>query len=495
MFEIPYPKILSLEDQALHEQTPQPDLPIEGSAVPSKGTNSEGGSAGTDLPDDSMTTRPARKAPAKRSSTREDDPDLLLKSVQRKASLLIHDPAVQPDHRLILLRRDEDAQKLGLKEKELERFLVRAQADKDGRPQVMGTQRKLSRRPTRWLLEDILIKDGTNLVYAEPKCGKTRFLLAVLGALLNNETEVIGKKLFDKGEKIFIAGPDMTEQTWAEFLDDFGMIQENGEVHERIADMAWAGMNFRLDENGIQIIEDCARGNPGLIVLIDAFASCLWGLGHDENKAQVVDPLVQLMQAIAPFKATLIVIHHAKKATGETGVSGAARGSSAITAVVDQIVSMRAERRAGTDEETGVVALTTRGRASKPIALSVRQGSHGKTWESLGSPEEINRQREIRDTGTQLSSEQREILLVLCRTWAVDRSPLVTTAICRLLNRDPQTGRRSVNQSLNGLRDVKGFVKELGYIKESRGRPSAQWAPTEAGREWFEQQKDAYPDP
>ena len=71
----------------------------------------------------------------------------------------------------------------------------------------------------------------------------------------------------------------------------------------------------------------------------------------------------------------------------------------------------------------------------------------------------------------------------------------MTTAICRLLNRDPKTARRSVNQSLNGLRDAKGFIKELGYIKESRGRPSAQWAPTEAGREWFEQQAEAYPDP
>ena len=477
------------------EQSPHQGLPDEGIALPSRGPKPEGGSAPTESLPESMPMKARSKAPATPSTTHEDDPEILLRDVRRKASLLVHDPNVRPDDRLVILRKLDAAQALKLTNGDLERYLAEAQAEKDGRPQIRTQSEKLSRKPTRWLIEDILIKDGTNLVYAEPKCGKTRFLLGCLGALVRGDTEYLGKKVFDKGEKIFICGPDMTEPLWAEFLHDYGLAEPDGTPHERIAGVTAAGMNFRLDPHGIDMVEEEARNNPGLIVLIDSFASCMWGMNADENKSNIVDPLLQLMNAVAAFKATLIVVHHAKKATEGAGVSASARGSSAITAVVDQIVAMRPVRHPGTEDETGEVAIQTRGRASKPEALAVRQGDDGLSWESLGSPEERATARKVAHTGDKLTAQQKEVMLLLCRSYATNKTPMTVTDLCRRMGMDPKQARRGVTSCLDGLIDNKGFAKRAGSLKENRFKAQHLFLPTEEGRQWFDQETAKYPDP
>ena len=479
---------------AQKEQTPRRDLPDEGSALPSASTKREGGSADTDPPPDSMATAKASKPASKRNSTKEDDPELQLKALRRRASLLIHDPSIRPEDRPIILRQDENAKKLGTKDAEICRMLIQAQAEKDGRLQVLGEGRKLSRKPIKWLLEDLLIKDGTNLVYAEPKAGKTRFLLGALGSLLNGEDTYLQKRLFDNGEKLFIAGPDMTQATWAEFLEDYNLADSSGVLHDRISDITCAGMNFKLNDEGIALCEEQARQNPGLIILIDAFASCMAGTGADENKSQIVDPLVQLMNAVAQFKATLIVVHHANKRNGETGITGGVRGSSAITAVVDQIVSMRTVKKPGTDEETGEVDIQTRGRASKPAALSVRQGTDGKSWESLGSPEQRKRSEDVAKTGAKLSIKQKEVMVKLCRQYREDKRPLGISELCQMLGMIPRLHRKNVQNYVDGLIDAKGFVKKAGSLQEGKARSRILYLPTEEGREWYDKEFPAYPD-
>ena len=479
---------------AYKKDSPHQDLLDEGNALPSGGTNSEGGSAGTDPLINSMAAARSSKPATKRSTTKEDDPETQLKALRRRASLLVHDPSIRPEDRQILLRQDENAKALRTSEAELSRMLIQAQAEKDGRLQLVGEGRKLSRKPVKWLLEDLLIKDGTNLVYAEPKAGKTRFLLGALGALLNGEDEYLGKKLFDKGEKLFIAGPDMTQATWAEFLEDYRLADATGLLHERISDITCAGMNFRLNEEGIQLCEDQARANPGIVILIDAFASCMWGMGQDENKSTIADALVQLMNAVAQFRATLIVVHHANKRSSEAGITGGVRGSSAITAVVDQIVSMRTVRKPGTDEETGEVAIQTRGRASKPIALSVRQGEDGKSWESLGSPEQRQQAEQVAKAGAKLSLKQKQAMVQLCRQYREDKRPLGVTELCQMMGMIPKLHRKHVQNYVDGLIEAKGFVKKVGHLQEGKAKSRHLYLPTEAGREWYEQEFPAYPD-
>ena len=476
----------SLSKNGHKEQIPPQVLPEEGSVLPSKGTTPEGGPACAGPPDHSMAATRRSKPAAKVEAPRERDPEMCLKAIRGKASQLILDENVRSSDRVIHLRQHEDVKALGLKDAELNQILIQSQAEIDGRPTIRKTDEALSRKPIRWLVEDILIKDGTNLVYAEPKCGKTRFLLALLGALLNKEERYLNKELFDKGEKLLICGPDMTEQTWAEFLEDFGLADAQGQMHERMAGITCAGMNFRLDDAGIDLVEQQARENPGLIVLIDAFASCMWGLGVDENKSQAVDPLMRLINAVAPFRATLIVVHHAKKGTDAIGVSASARGSSAITAVVDQIVSMKAIRKPGTDEETGEVTLQTRGRASKPIALSIRQGSDGKKWESLGSLEEREEANRIEKAGDALTDGQRLVLEAAIRAYADNKTPCTVKDYCLSLGKNPTTQRRLVQKYVDGLVKTKGFLKKAGEVQHGKTKPQCLYLPTQEGLVWSE---------
>ena len=476
------------------EQIPHQGLPDEGSALPSKGTTPEGWVAMSTPPTDSMATVRASKARPKAETTHEDDPSILLKQVDQKASLLVSDSSVAPDDRLVHLRLNPAAKQLKLTDVDLTRKLIQAQARLDGRPVLLKPGENLSTKPIKWLVEDLLIKDGTNLVFAEPKCGKSRFLLGALGALLNGGDKYLDKQLFYKGEKLLICGPDMTQSSWASFLNDYDLANEAGLPHPSISGITCAGMNFRLDQNGIDLVEQQARENPGLIVLVDSLASCMYGMGIDENRSNTADPLMQLMNAVAQFKTTLIVIHHAKKGTGEGGLSASARGSSAITAVFDQIVSMRVDRKPGTDDETGEIALQTRGRASKPIALSIRQGDDGKSWESLGSPEERQRTKGIAKTGDKLSPQQRQVMLILCQQFKTDKKPLTGADICRKMSLDPKTHRSTVRGYLDGLIEAKGFVKTGGQLKLGPMKPQVLYLPTNEGREWYDNEICADPD-
>jgi len=478
----------SLAEDDQQKQIPQQDLPDEGSALTSVGTKHEVVGALEPQQMDSMATVRASKARPKAETTHEDDPSVLLKQVDQKASLLVSDTSVAPDDRLVHLRLNESVRALKLTDVDLQRKLIQAQARLDGRPVLLKPGENLSTKPIKWLVEDLLIKDGTNLVFAEPKCGKSRFLLGALGALLNGGDKYLDKQLFYKGEKLLICGPDMTQSSWASFLNDYELANEAGLPHPSISGITCAGMNFRLDQNGIDLVEQQARENPGLIILIDSLASCMYGLGMDENKSNTVDPLMQLMNAVAQFKTTLIVIHHAKKGSGEGGLSASARGSSAITAVFDQIVSMRVDRKVGTDEETGEVVLQTRGRASKPSALSIRQGVDGKSWESLGSPEERQASKLITQKGEKLTTQQRQVMLLLCQQFKTDKKPLTTTDLCRGMSLDPKSHRKHVRNYLDGLINAKGFVKTAGELKLGPMKPSTLYLPTNEGREWYDKE-------
>lgn len=475
-------------DDSHKKQTPHQDLPDEGSALTSVSTKHEVVGALEPQQMDSMATVRASKARPKAETTHEEDPSVLLKLVDQKASLLVSDSSVAPDDRLVHLRLNDSVRALKLTDVDLQRKLIQAQARLDGRPVLKQPGEKLSTKPIKWLVEDLLIKDGTNLVFAEPKAGKSRFLLGALGALLNGSDKYLDKQLFYKGEKLLICGPDMTESSWASFLKDYELADEAGMPHPSISGITCAGMNFRLDQNGIDLVEQQARENPGLIILVDSLATCMWGLGMDENKSTAADPLMQLMQAVAQFKTTLIVIHHAKKGSGEGGVSASARGSSAIAAVFDQIISLRVDRKIGTDEETGEIALQTRGRASKPMALSIRQGDDGKTWESLGSPEDRQAARLISQKGEKLTSKQRQVMLVLCQQFKTDKKPLTITDICRALSLDHKSHRVHVRNYLDGLINAKGFVKTAGELKLGPAKPATLYLPTNEGREWYDKE-------
>ena len=474
------------------EQIPRQDLPDEGSAVPSELSPPEGSDARRHQQQNPMAETAPRKSRSKGRVAESQDPLNQWKALRRRVMQVICDEGIRPEQRLPLLRLEPLAKALELRDNELNRIIADAQAEKDGRATIIEPGVPLDTTPTKWLWENLLIKEGLNLVYAEPKCGKTRFLLSGLGAMVNGKDSCLGYSLSPTKPTIFIGGPDMHVSMWASFLKDYGMLDEQGAIKPQICGLCCAGNNFRLNAKGIEDVTDKAREYEGLIILLDAYATCISGLGYDENKADAATPLMQLQDAVAPFKATIICIHHAKKGSVVDGVSGTSRGSSALPAVVDQIVQLCPVRNVGETTESGEIQIQTKGRASKPLTLLVKQSQDGRSWESLGTPEERAGAAWYRKQGERLSPSQRQVMERLMTQYEIDKGGLTATEICRSLGRDPKTQIKHVREYLRGLIETKGFVKKSELGKKGTGKPQIVYLPSSDGRSWWAEEQ--YPD-
>ena len=91
------------------------------------------------------------------------------------------------------------------------------------------------------------------------------------------------------------------------------------------------GASIHLDEQGIEEIVSVAEENPNSIIVLDAFASLISGIGLDENKPEATEPIRFLTEAL-PLDATPILLHHSSKSRSGERASNAARGSNALTA-------------------------------------------------------------------------------------------------------------------------------------------------------------------
>jgi hypothetical protein len=63
-------------------------------------------------------------------------------------------------------------------------------------------------------------------------------------------------------------------------------------------------------------------------VVVDSYHACCRTLGLTENDAEMADPVLMLLEAIAPHRGTLLVVHHANKAGANGSAAVASRGSS-----------------------------------------------------------------------------------------------------------------------------------------------------------------------
>ena len=135
-------------------------------------------------------------------------------------------------------------------------------------------------------------------------------------------------------------GPDQTENDWQECLLRAGLSDAEGNVDDAIVGVFHKGCPLHLDEGGIdQIVEYC-RQHPDLIILLDSYAAATAALGLEEKSASYADPLMDLQEAIAPYNASLIVIHHSNKQSAKGRASSASRGTTALPAAVSQTVSL-----------------------------------------------------------------------------------------------------------------------------------------------------------
>lgn len=164
----------------------------------------------------------------------------------------------------------------------------------------------------RWLIRDLLPQGTCGMLAGAPKQGKT-FVALGLAASVATGRSFLGKQVEETGKALYVAGED-TETT----------------VKTRLGDAAaFVDVSFdalRIDtQSGIEDLADAARGYS--LVILDPLVSF-----HrlSENSAGPIVAMLAGLRGISRMtQATIMLVHHTKKESSNSGSSGQSmRGSS-----------------------------------------------------------------------------------------------------------------------------------------------------------------------
>ena len=469
---------------SLKEQSPRQDLPNGGTALPSAGTNPEGGPEKSGLPDHSMATKRPGQSRSKGPVADSQKPEARLADFRNVVRDSIEGQRVALEDQLVLLRSHPLAHELRLRDEDIERYIQFEKSRKAGRVREIPRGTKLDTRPVPWLWEGMLGSEAANLVFGDPKTGKTRFILGFLGAYLNGATDYLGQKLPSKRNELLIVGPDMTEGSWSSFLNDFHLGEADGTMHEKIRAVIAQGHDFQLDETGIEQIRQHAEDSPGLIVLIDSLTTVMSGLGLDENRPNYVDPLNVLKDQIAPYKATTIVIHHSKKESGVGSMATDARGSSALTGAVDQLLKLRQFSSNSYASNSSEIQVCTSGRFSGIQNLVVDWDSESGCWISRGSAEDRHQALSAIETGDKLSDQQVAVVNAVVKVWNTEQRGVSAMEIKQLDPMFKDHPPAAMHGFIKRLVNTAQFLEASGVVKEGKSKGARLYVPTEKAIAW-----------
>jgi len=268
-----------------------------------------------------------------------------------------------------------------------------------------------------WIWEPILSRGGINLVTALQKVGKTNLVLQLIRLWSAGAEAFLGHQLQGECPPVIVVGPDMSLRSWRKPLIAAGLMQRNAygqfaPVHP-IVKLFTADNPLHLDEPGLDRLVVLCEQHHGALILIDSFAAATAPLALDENKAEAAEPLYALREAVSPYDATVVLIHHSSKSRSGERPSNAARGSNAITAAVDQLINLKWHSDQEGDHR---VELHTEGRGGRPIQLLIEQVSQCE-WLSRGDLETIRKEKARREAQEKLTDRQSAALDEVTDAW------------------------------------------------------------------------------
>ena len=269
-----------------------------------------------------------------------------------------------------------------------------------------------------WMLHELILI-GLNLFVGMPGAGKSRFLIALVRAFLNDQSTFIGRGLLPGAERnVLIIGTDQDRQQWGALLAEQGLAsvldrktidhQEQilYKLHPRIH-LKTSGGGFRLDPDGMRFIRDWNRDHHGGITIVDSLSAVLPpGIKEgDENAGRLMRQV-----EVARQGNCCIVTHHSNKQSAMAGELGVYSGSGSGT--IDRAVSRFIGLGYETHREHGVEKLhedsprrilTSQKRGAGNQRLVLENGNHN-TWDLIGTAAEVREMQREDEEGT---AEQR----------------------------------------------------------------------------------------
>lgn len=410
-------------------QNPRQDLPDEGSALASGSTKTEAAVGESPPRSDSM-------APRAKSKTAAVSHLSTISFAIKAAEEVVNDQELDELDWPVVLKTKLATCPTPFSDSDLRRYLRAGKLQRDGRKDFVRGGTAVTIREDEWLWRGVIMRHATNMIFALPKCGKTRLILAMLGEFVKGRGEFAGVPLHPGKEKILLLGPDQSETSWGGYLQKVGLASPDKILSENVVAMTTAETNFTLDEYWLSSVEKELREHGPLIVVLDSYSAAIRALGLDENKSDSATPLMKLHNLVQAYGSTLIVIHHANKGGGDGNASKASRGSTAITATVDNLISMQEWKG---DQEDGIkkYELHVEGRAETSGTPLIGFSKHSNEWKSFGSVNEAKAELRKDENYDGLTQGQLQALDLLVRSISDGNKPMTVRQIADAIFEQP----------------------------------------------------------
>lgn len=338
-----------------------------------------------------------------------NDDEQLFAELSTTADQLLDLPSAR---RLPLLRKQARNLGLSLRDRELEDLLRQARREREGRGSKRRGTRRLKEVAVPWIWDGVLIKEAFNLLVAMPKVGKTSLLLAMISAWHRGEAGFLDRNFFGECPPVLIVGNDQPESDWCRMISVAGLPPDIGDPDISPVVELWdAGNRLLLDDDGIEEIRQIAENHHGLLILIDSIAATVTALGILEESPEIAEPIRALMEAVSPYGATVVAIHHSSKGRASEGAAAASRGSTALPALASQILKLGPlNNRPESNDARLLLTAEGRGGASQRLILS-RTSDGG--WQVMGDAAEVLHQEYLIERERLLVDRYQEALAVV----------------------------------------------------------------------------------
>lgn len=388
-----------------------------------------------------------------------------LKSLAENAKRIYLDKEIPPLERMVHMREAAADLNLSLRDAELQRYIWDVRRLLAGCSEGYEPDEVIEMPDISWLHDGALLAQDSNLIVGLPKANKTTYVLGALGAAYTGKSSFLGRDVTTDLPPIFIAGTDQPAYIWQHQLKQFGFVSEDGKRSTHIIKLFTRERPIHLTPDGIERMAAAAEEHPGLIFLLDSYHALIRPLDIEENSPAIADPFLDFLEAVAPFKATTLLIHHANKGSHGRSATFSSRGNTALPAAASQTLDV--SRLKPDDDSDHRRLIKTEGRLAEPIKLlAAYRGDAG--WEHHGNAEQVMQAEQLVDAEDKLNDRQFAALARMRERWVnhIEISELDLDDLKVFKGVDRNNRRRTLDQLVTrGLATSRMISTEQSQLK------------------------------
>ncbi|OQW47934.1 MAG: hypothetical protein A4S09_14145 [Proteobacteria bacterium SG_bin7] len=196
---------------------------------------------------------------------------------------------------------------------------------------------------SKWLVRDLLLRQGLSILAASPKSTKSFFCLELCVSIAAN-TDTLGHYKSSEACRVLYFGAEDTEGIIHERLT--GLLKAKG--HTGIDNLGILtspeGLRLDTDEGYTSLGKQIELFRPKLVVL-----DCLYAISRasENDSGSILSVLEKLRLIRERYRTAVLLVHHTSKDSDSKRVGERLRGSSALYGFFETILGLRRDQ-AGT---------------------------------------------------------------------------------------------------------------------------------------------------